>query len=233
LVSDIIAKARKEGRVNLTEGESKLLLRDAGINTNDVELATSSEEAVSLSNKIGYPVALKVVSKDIMHKSDVGGVKLGLDGEDEVMRAYAEIIASTKQRAANAVIDGISVQSMAKPGVEVIIGMFKDNQFGPVVMFGIGGELVEVYKDVSFGIAPIPKRYARQMINDIKGYPLLEGYRGRPGANIALLEDILIKLSDYVIANPDIKEVDINPIIAYTNNAVAVDARVILEPNGS
>ncbi|MFC1998183.1 acetate--CoA ligase family protein [Chloroflexota bacterium] len=229
MANDIIARAKKEGRVNLTEAESKLLLKDIGIATNEAELATSRDEAVSASVKMGYPVVLKIVSRDILHKSDVGGVKVGLGSDDEVAGAYDEIMALVEQRAPEAVIDGISVQPMVRPGVEVIIGMFKDNQFGPVVMFGIGGELVEVYKDVSFGIVPIPKRYAKQMIKDIKGYPLLEGYRGREPVDIAILEDILLKVSDFAKDNPDIKEVDINPVIAYADNAVAIDARVILE----
>ena len=229
MASDIIAKAKKEGRVYLTESESKLLLKEAGIATNEMELAMSRDEAVSISKKMGYPVVLKVVSNDILHKTDVGGVKLGLDSGDEVAIAYDEMMALLKQKAANAVIDGVSVQRMAHPGVEVIIGMFKDNQFGPVVMFGIGGELVEVYKDVSFGIVPIPKRYAKQMIKDIKGYPLLDGYRGRDPVDIAFLEDMLLKLSDFAKDNPDIKEVDINPVMAYADKAIAVDARVILE----
>jgi len=229
LASDIIAKAKKEGRVNLTEAESKSLLKDIGIVTNEAQLVTSKDEAVFISKKMGYPVVLKVVSKDILHKTDVGGVKLGLGTEDEVAGAYDDMIASVKQKAPKAVVDGIAVQPMAKPGVEVIIGMFKDNQFGPVVMFGIGGELVEVYKDVSFGIVPIPKRYAKQMIKDIKGYPLLDGYRGREPVDVALLEDMLLKVSDFAKDNPDVKEVDINPVIAYADSAVAVDARVILE----
>ena len=229
MASDIIAKAKKEGRVYLTESESKLLLKEAGIATNEMELAMSRDEAVSISKKMGYPVVLKVVSNDILHKTDVGGVKLGLGSGDEVASAYDEMMALLKQKAANAVIDGVSVQRMAHPGVEVIIGMFKDNQFGPVVMFGIGGELVEVYKDVSFGIVPIPKRYAKQMIKDIKGYPLLDGYRGRDPVDIAFLEDMLLKLSDFAKDNPDIKEVDINPVMAYADKAIAVDARVILE----
>jgi len=229
LASDIIAKAKKEGRVNLTEAESKLLLKDIGIVTNEAELATSRDEAVSISAKMGYPVVLKVVSKDILHKTDVGGVKVGLNSGDDVANAYDEMMAFVKQKATDAVIDGIAVQRMARPGVEVIIGMFKDNQFGPVVMFGIGGELVEVYKDVSFGIVPIPKKYAKQMIRDIKGYPLLEGYRGREPVDITILEDMLLKVSDFAKDNPDIKEVDINPVIAYADSAVAVDARVILE----
>ncbi len=229
LVSGIIAKAKKEGRTSLTEAESKSLLRDMGIATNEAEVAASRDEAVSIAEKLGYPVVLKVVSRDILHKSDVGGVKLGLRNNDEVAAAYDEIMASAKQRAPQAAVDGVSVQKMARPGVEVIIGMFKDAQFGPVVMFGIGGELVEVYKDVSFGIVPIPRRYAKQMIKDIKGYALLDGYRGREPVDTDILEDILLKVSDFAEGNPEVKELDINPVIAYADSAVAVDARVILE----
>jgi len=229
LASDVIVKAKKEGRTSLTEAESKALIKDMGIAVNEAEVAASRDEAVSIAGKLGYPVVLKVVSKDILHKSDVGGVKLALGSGDEVTAAYDEIMASVKQRAPQAVIDGISIQKMARPGVEVIIGMFKDGQFGPVVMFGIGGELVEVYKDVSFGIVPIPKRYAKQMIRDIKGYALLDGYRGREPVNTDILEDMLLKVSDFAKDNPEVKELDINPVIAYADSAVAVDARVILE----
>ena len=229
MASDVIVKAKKEGRTSLTEAESKALIKDMGIAVNEAEVAASRDEAVSIAGKLGYPVVLKVVSKDILHKSDVGGVKLALGSGDEVTAAYDEIMASVKQRAPQAVIDGISIQKMARPGVEVIIGMFKDGQFGPVVMFGIGGELVEVYKDVSFGIVPIPKRYAKQMIRDIKGYALLDGYRGREPVNTDILEDMLLKVSDFAKDNPEVKELDINPVIAYADSAVAVDARVILE----
>jgi acyl-CoA synthetase (NDP forming) len=231
-MSDIIARARKENRICLTEVESKQLIAQAGIKTNTTKVATSQQEAISFSEQMGYPVVLKVVSKDILHKSDVGGVVLGLGSDDDVARAYDQIMASVKKHAPGVTIDGISVQPMARAGVEVIIGMFKDNQFGPVLMFGIGGELVEVYKDVSFGIVPVPARFARRMIKDIKGYALLDGYRGREKANTGILEQMLLKMSAFVQANPQIKEIDLNPIIAYANDAIAVDARVILESAG-
>ncbi|MCX6012959.1 MAG: acetate--CoA ligase family protein [Chloroflexi bacterium] len=227
--SKIILRAQKERRTYLTEIESKSLLKSAGIHVDEVLLATSPEEAASIARKMGYPVVLKIISKDVIHKTDVGGVKLGLANKSQVIKAYEAIVSSVKQKVPKAIIDGVSVQRMARPGVEIIIGMFKDPQFGPVLMFGIGGEVVEIYKDVSFGIVPVPKRWAAQMIKDIKGYPLLDGYSGREKANIQLLEETLLKLSDFVEKNPQIKEIDLNPVIAYSDDALAVDARVILE----
>ena len=228
--NDILKQARKDKRVNLTEIESKELLKDAGIPIVEAKLATTKAEAVALSQKIGLPVALKIVSPDVIHKSDSGGVKLGLASAAQVGKAYGDIVTAIKKHHPKAKVEGISVQKMARPGVEVIIGMTKDAQFGPVLMFGLGGILVEVLKDVSFRIVPLAKRDAHEMIKEIKGYPLLEGYRGQEPADVPFLEDLMLKVSDFVDKNPEIKELDLNPIFAYKNKAVAVDARVILEP---
>ena len=228
-VSEIVANARREGRTNLTEIESKELLASAGINTTKLKIARSREEAISLGKESGFPVVLKIHSPDIIHKSDVGGVKLGLGGEDEVGKAYDEIITSVKQSQPEARIEGIAVQHMARPGTEVIIGMTKDPQFGPVIMFGLGGVLVELLKDVSFRIVPLARRDAREMIREIKGYPLLEGYRGQEPADIAYLEEMILKVSEFVDNNSEVREIDLNPVFAYSDGAVAVDARVILE----
>ena len=188
-IAKIIDNAKKEGRLSLTEVESKQLMREAGINTTDIRVAKTREEAISLSKELGYPVVLKIHSPDVIHKSDVGGVKLGLTSEEQVGEAYDEIISSVKDKASDAAIEGVTVQAMARSGVEVIMGMSKDPQFGPVLMFGLGGILVEVLKDVSFRIVPLEDRDAREMIKEIKGYPLLEGYRGQEPANVPLLED--------------------------------------------
>ena len=225
----IIDAARKEGRTSLTEIESKQILKEAGIDSTVIRLAKTRDEAISLSKEIGFPVVLKIVSPDVLHKTDAGGVKLGLGDEEAVGKAFDEIISAIKKNEPNANIHGVSVQNMARPGVEVIIGMSKDPQFGPVLMFGLGGILVEVLKDVSFRIVPLTKRDAREMIKEIKGYPILEGYRGQEPSNVAVLEDYLLKVSDFVDGRPEIKELDINPIFAYSDGAVAVDARVILE----
>jgi len=225
----IIDKARNEGRTVLTEIESKEVLKQAGISTVDTKLATSKEEAISISRQFGFPVGLKIASPDIVHKSDAGGVKLDLKTAKQVGKAYEEILEAVGQKHPQARIQGVSVQKMARSGVEVIIGMSKDAQFGPVLMFGLGGILVEVLKDVSFRIVPLAKRDAAEMVREIKGYPLLEGYRGQEAVDVSHLEGLLIKVSDFVEQNPEVKELDLNPIFAYSDGAIAVDARLILE----
>ena len=227
--NEILSLARKQKRTLLTEIESKEFLKEAGIPAIEAKLARTKKEAVSISKEMGFPVVLKVMSPDVIHKSDSGGVKLGLNNAAQVGRACSEIRSAVKKHYPKAKIQGISVQKMARPGVEVIIGMTKDAQFGPVLMFGLGGILVEVLKDVSFRIVPLTKRVAREMIKEIKGYPILEGYRGQEPADVPFLEGLLVKVSDFVDKNPEIKELDLNPIFAYKDGAVAVDARVILE----
>jgi acyl-CoA synthetase (NDP forming) len=192
-------------------------------------LAASKEGAVSISKELGFPVVLKIASPDIIHKSDAGGVKLGLASAEAVGQAYGDIMAAAKKSYPKAKIMGVAVQKMARPGVEVIIGMSQDEQFGPVLMFGLGGILVEVLKDVSFRLVPLAKRDAAEMVREIKGYPLLEGYRGGEKVKIAYLEKLLLKVSDFVEKNPEVRELDLNPIFAYSDGALAVDARVILE----
>lgn len=224
----IITKARSEGRRVLTEVEAKDFLQQAGINVVATRLATSGEEAVSLSQQFGFPAVLKIASADVVHKSDAGGVKLNLKTAKQVAKAYEDILAAIRQKYPEAKVQGISVQKMARPGIEVIIGMSKDAQFGPVLMFGLGGILVEVLKDVSFRIVPLSRRDASEMIREIKGYPLLTGYRGQEPVDIAVLEEFILKVSGFVEQYPEIEELDLNPVFAYSDGAVAVDARVIL-----
>ena len=225
----IIDKARGEGRTVLTEIESKEFFKQARISVIDTRLATSREEAISLSRKLGFPVALKIASPDIVHKSDAGGVKLGLRTANQVGKAYDDVIQTISQKYPQARLHGVAVQKMARPGVEVIIGMSKDAQFGPVLMFGLGGILVEVLKDVSFRIVPLVERDADEMLREIKGYPLLEGYRGQEAVDVSYLEDMLLRVSDFVGQKPEVKELDLNPIFAYSDSALVVDASVILE----
>jgi acyl-CoA synthetase (NDP forming) len=227
----IIEKAKNASRTLLNEIESKALLSEAGIPVVETTLATSKQEAIALGKKFGFPVALKIVSPEITHKSDVGGVKLGLKTSKQVEAAYEEILSAVKERYPRAVIDGVSVQKMARPGTEVIVGMTKDVQFGPVLMFGLGGILVELLKDVSFRIVPLERKDAREMIREIKGYPMFEGFRGREPVDTSILEEILLKISKFVDDHPEIKELDLNPIFAYKDGAVTVDARIILEGN--
>ena len=227
-----VALARKEGRTLLTEVEAKHILKEAGLNVVDSRLAKDKAEAQATAKELGYPVVLKILSPDIVHKSDIGGVKLGLQDEGAVSVAYDEIMAAAKKASPKANIHGVSVQTMAKPGLEVILGITKDPQFGPVLMFGLGGILVEVLKDVAFRIVPLNKRDASQIVREIKGYPLLEGYRGQEPANVEKLEQEILKLSDFVDGHPEIKELDLNPVFAYKDGVTAVDARIVLEGEG-
>ena len=227
-IATIIEKAQKSGRKYLNEIESKQLLKEAGVTTTDTRLAKSRDEAIAFAKAIGFPVVLKIISPDIIHKSDIGGVKLGLGDGATVGKAYDEIMAAGKSRQPSAKIDGVSVQNMAEPGVEVIIGVSRDQQFGPVLMFGMGGILVELLKDVSFRIVPITRYDAHEMIREMKSFPLLEGYRGSEPASIEALEDVLLKVSELAAKTPQIKEMDLNPVCARRDDAIAVDARSVL-----
>ena len=227
--NDIISAAQSAGRQLLTEVESKQLLSQAGIETNETLLAKSKEEAIELSRQIGFPAVLKIASPDVVHKSDAGGVKIGLTNEAEVGQAYDDILAAIGKAYPAAQVDGVSVQAMAQPGVEVIMGVSIDPQFGPVLMFGLGGILVEVLKDVAFRIAPLTQRDAAQMIREIKGYPILEGHRGQKPVDVSALENSLLKLSRFVEERPMIRELDLNPVIAYSDGLTVVDARIVLE----
>jgi acetate---CoA ligase (ADP-forming) subunit beta len=231
IVDNILNKAKKENRTVLTEIEAKQILKEAGINCTDTQLAATKEEAVVLSEKMGYPVVLKISSVDITHKSDAGGVKVNLKEKTAVEKAYDDIMASCTAQYPNANIEGVAVQGMAKLGTEVIIGMTKDPSFGPVLMFGLGGIFVEVLKDVAFRIVPLDKTDATEMINEIKGKKLLEGYRGQDPADIPFLEQMLLKLSALVDKTESIAEIDMNPVFAYKQGAVVVDARIILKAN--
>ena len=227
--NQIIANATKQGRTVLTEIEAKQVFEEIGIDVVETKLATSQKQAPEISAGIGFPVVLKIASPDITHKSDAGGVKTGLKSKTEVTKAYREIMAAARKKYPKAKIDGVAVESQAKPGVELIVGMFKDAQFGPVVMFGLGGIFVEVLKDVSFRIIPIERRDATEMMIEIKGYALLRGYRGQEPVHLPSLEKILLKVSDFVEKTPEINEIDLNPIFAYKDSAVAADARIVLE----
>lgn len=227
--SGMIAQIRREGRLILTEFESKKLLKQAGVPVIETKLAQTPKEAVSISQKLGFPVALKIASPDIVHKSDSGGVRLSLKNASEVRTAYREVIDGARKKYPSASIQGVAVQKMAKPGTEVIVGASKDPQFGPVIMFGLGGIFVEVLKDVSFRIIPLSRKDAREMIEEIKGYPLLKGYRGKEPVDITAFIEILLKISSLMEETPEIKELELNPILAYKKGALGVDARIILE----
>ena len=224
----VLAQARAEGRTLLNEVEAKELLREAGVPATAATLAKTRDEAQNQATAMGYPVVLKVVSPDIAHKSDVGGVKLNLADSDAVGVAFDEIMTNSKAAEPNARINGVSVQEMAKQGTEVIVGMTTDPQFGPVMMFGLGGIMVEVLKDVSFRLVPLEAKDADQMMAEIKGRPILDGVRGQPAADLAALRETILKVSAFVEKHPEVRELDLNPVFAYPDGALAVDARIVL-----
>jgi acyl-CoA synthetase (NDP forming) len=226
----MLQQAQPVKRTSLTEVEAKEQLRKAGLPVIETRLASSRHEAILLARDMGFPLVMKVVSPDIVHKTDAGGVKLGLANITQVETAYREIMSSVRNNAPQARIDGVSIQKMAPIGTELIIGMNQDEQFGPVIMFGLGGILVEILRDVSFRLVPLNLRDAAEMVREIKGFRLLQGYRGREPVNLSLLEELIVKISDYIEKNPHIKELDLNPLFGYRDSILIVDARIILEP---
>lgn len=230
--TDAVATARAQGRLLLNEVEAKAMLGAAGVPVTETRLARSAEEAAALADTLGYPAALKVVSADIAHKSDVGGVALGLADASAVRAGYDVMLARVAQAAPGARIDGVSVQRMAAPGIEVIVGGTTDPQFGPVLMFGLGGVFVEVLKDVAFRIVPLEPRDAAQMVREIKALAVLQGARGAQPADLGAIESMLLRVSAFMAAHPEVAELDLNPVFAYPEGAVAVDARIVLAAPG-
>ncbi len=215
----------------LSEFECKRILEHCGIPVTREELASSADEAARLARELGYPVALKVQSGQILHKSDAGGVALDLGSEADLRRAYDEILGNAQGAAPDAEIQGVLVQEMAKGGVEVILGSMKDPVFGPVVMFGLGGIFVEALEDVSFRIAPLSRSDAEDMIEEIKGHRVLRGIRGREPADLDAIANALLSVSRLVTEHRDaIEELDINPFMVFARGAKAVDALIKTRP---
>jgi acyl-CoA synthetase (NDP forming) len=229
-VKAIFQGARDEKRTGLLETESRELLRAYGVSLPQAEFVRSPEEAAGASAALDFPLAMKVVSADILHKSDAGGVKLNLKDKKEVERAFEEIMEKASTVTARERILGSMLSPMAPGGQECIIGMIRDKQFGPVVMFGLGGIFVEVLKDVSFRAAPMTEQDIDDMITEIKGYKLLTGIRGERAKDIGAIKEILAKLNAIAVDNPEIQEIDLNPVIVHEKGASIVDSRVILTP---
>jgi acetyl-CoA synthetase (ADP-forming) len=225
----IIAQAQNEGRKALLETEAKAICMEYGIPVTKFKLAKNAMEAAEFAENLGYPVVLKIVSPDIIHKSDAGGVMVNLKSKAEVQDAYGKILENAKKYKATAKIAGVLVQEMAPQSTEVIVGAIKDPQFGQTLMFGLGGVFVEILKDVTFRIAPITREDAQEMVTTIKAYPLLKGYRNTPPTDVDAIINILLNTSRLIMDNPQIKELDLNPIMAYEKGAKTVDARIILE----
>ena len=230
-VEAVIARYRANNLVQINEADAKAILKAYGVKTPAGALVTTVEEAEKRAGKLGFPLAMKIVSPDIIHKSDVGGVVLNLKNRKAVAAAFEQMMQKIKTDLPQANITGAYIERMATAGgKEVIIGIMRDPQFGPLVMFGMGGIFVEILKDVRFALAPVSERDALAMIKKIKTYPLLAGYRGKPGVDTALLAQTIARVSQLAYDFPEIKELDINPFMAQLDPAlsVAADARMTL-----
>jgi acetyltransferase len=215
----------------LSEDDAKQLLATYGITVAQPRPARMADEAASLAGEIGYPVVLKILSPQITHKTDVGGVALDLPDEKAVRSAFQQIVNSAREQRPDATIEGVTVQRMvtAVHGVELIVGVKRDPVFGPVMMVGFGGIAAEIFRDRALELPPLNERLARRMLESLRSWPLLSGYRGRPVVNIDLLVETLMRFSYLVAHLPEIQEVDINPLLATPNEIIALDARVLVD----
>jgi acyl-CoA synthetase (NDP forming) len=225
----IIRAVREDGRRSLLEIEAKRLFALHGAPVSGDLLAKTADEAAAIAAKAGGDVVLKIVSPDILHKSDAGGVRVKLHTQKDVRRAYKEIIQNARHYYPDADIRGVLVSPMAAEGVEVIIGTKYDDQFGPVIMYGLGGIMVEVLKDVAFRVIPLTPTGARKMIEETKSFPILNGARGKPPLDKKAIAKLLMLCSEIVVAYPAIQEMDLNPVIVHQKGITIVDARIILK----
>jgi acetyltransferase len=227
----IIASCLSSGKTYLGELDGTQLLQCYGFDVLPTRLAEDAAEAANIAEEITYPVVMKIVSPQIIHKSDAGGVEIGLNSAEDVKRAFDKIVNNAKAYDPNAEIEGVLVQKMAPSGIETILGMNRYPVFGPLLMFGLGGIYVELYQDVVFRLAPIGRNEARRMINEVKGVKMFKGFRGRPEADLQAIEKALVSLSDMVINHPEISEMDINPLLIHEkgNGATVADCRIILK----
>jgi acetyltransferase len=228
----VIEQGLKRENGLLTELESKKLLAAYGIPVTRTEVAISVEEAVQLTHLIGYPLVMKIYSSDIVHKTEVNGVRLDLRSEDEVREAYREILAGAQTYNPQAKVLGVTLQPMIqRSDYEILLGAKRDENFGPAILFGMGGILTEILKDQAIGLPPLNRSLARRLMESTQVYSLLQGYRNKPGVNLELLEEMIIRLSQLVEDFPEIVELDMNPVIVHEGRPCAVDARVILKPS--
>ena len=230
--AEIIDQYLKQGKTRLGELEGLPVLEAYGFHVLPTRLARTGTDAVQAAESIGYPVVMKIVSEQILHKTDAGGVKVGLNQADEVQAAFAEMVARAKAYRADAQIEGVLIQQMAPSGRETILGANRYRVFGPLIMFGFGGIFVEVFKDVSFRLAPVERDEARRMVREIKGYKLLKAFRGQPDYDTLSIQKALVSLSEMVMNHPQIKELDINPLLVHPEGegVTVADCRMILAP---
>ena len=230
-IARLVNEATGLGRSVLVEPEAKEMLRLASIEVPELEVVKDVSAAVEAAERIGYPVVLKIVSPDLAHKSEIGGVAVGIRNAAGIEDSWSEMILTVADENPMAMIEGFLVEKMVPPGAEVIVGVIKDEQFGPVVMFGTGGVAVELMGDVSWRLAPLTKDDAFRMMQEVKGFPLLVGYRGAPRVDLAAIADVIVKLAEMVDGVEGLKEIEINPLIVYREGAVAVDARGVVGPD--
>lgn len=222
----LIERALNEKR-NLTEPESKTLLQEYGLPVPAFHYCTSPDEAVKAADSVTCPVVMKIVSLDIVHKSDIGGVKIGLNSPEEIRSAFKDIREAVQNKGT---FSGVIIYHMQEQGTEIIIGATYDEQFEHALMFGLGGIFVEVLQDVSFRLIPITTSDAEEMVKEIKGYPVLTGVRGQSPKDVGAVVDALVKVSSMVKDNPEIRELDLNPIFVYEEGLTIIDARCIVIP---
>ena len=231
IVKKILDAAAKEKRTLLNESEAKTFLELYGIKTTTPIIAENEEKAVKAAEKIGYPIVMKILSPQISHKSDVGGVVLDLHCGDDVKTTFRAMTKRAKEKVPNATILGVTIQKQVKSyGYELILGSKKDPVFGSVILFGLGGIYTELFKDRAIGFPPLNQTLAQRIIEKTKAYELLKGFRNIPAVDMKIVEETMIKFSQMLIDHPEIKEVDINPLIPQGNDLIAVDARIILDP---
>src|SRR3954453_9949033 len=228
-VRKVLDKVKADGRTALTAPEGKLVCDAYGIPVPKEGVAGSSDEAAKLAEGMGYPVVAKIVSPDILHKTEAGGVLVGLKSKDEVAKGYETILANAKKYKADAKVDGVQVQQMLKGGTEVIVGSMTDGCFGTLVAFGLGGVLVEVLKDVTFRLAPATREDALSMLDGIQAAEMLHGVRGGDPVSRDALADVIVKVSQLVSDFPEISELDLNPVFATAKGAIAADVRIVLD----
>lgn len=225
---DRIIQEAKEKNMNLTEVESRKILSEYGIDFGKYEFANNIEAAICRAEKLGYPLVMKIMSPDIIHKSDAGGVVVNIKNEEELKDAYAKIMENAKRYSEDARINGVLLTPMLSDGTEMIIGAIRDQQFGPCVMVGFGGIFVEVLKDVSFKIAPVSYAEAKDMVEKLQLYPVLDGIRGQAKLDVEAVVDTIVKVGMLIVENEAIKEIDINPVRVYEKGIAALDGRVII-----
>lgn len=227
-IQDIINKCIADGDVVIPELEAQKICKAHQINCPPTSLVTDKQQCIKAAEEMSYPVVIKIFSRQIVHKSDVGGVIVGIANTDELDKAYDTLMANVKKNCPDAEIGGVVVQKQMPKGIEVVVGALKNEQFGPVVMFGMGGVYVEVFKDVSFRLAPYDKAEALRQVKETKVYKLLQGVRGDKPADLDALCEVIVNTGLLISKYPEIKELDFNPVFCYPDGCTVVDARLVL-----